>query len=857
MAQHGGTSRGASDEARRTAQALAKHNRSHGEGAAESEKRLHLLGGWVGSLRDIKLDRLSDALQTASEWLGADGVAVLETDPADWREDTYDGGKCHVVGTWHDGKGPVLPTWVHSSNTRAWTVLRPAEKDTGIWPDGYREIPPDDKHSRCNLYSRPARGAGRIADGLFRFNGQEYTVRSAAFFPVELFSRRPSIVCFFSEKNRDSDVFFNQDASMALRILRSTSDLVLQGIAYRLISDVTQILGEATSAMEQDGIGTLDKTMACVPDLIAKALSCGTVTLRMAGTDQSPSSFPLTYSNESAASANLEKAIGVAFRDGKAQLVMDADDEPRSLGNAALSENSSGWLAIPVVEGYQVIAVIACERPLRMPRVFTEWEMILLHIVGAHVARAWTSTRTMDRLAEENRTWKSAVGSLAAANSKAYEVLSGEQLDVGAVLNKILYVISDFVSSDSGEPRDFWVDIRLLDDERLSLRYAAFLGAYWKENSREKDRSFPIDWDAKLNRSLGEYVLKSKRPFFTPDPTDMTTLPENTMATDTIAQQLFVIPILGGDGLPFGVVDIHMPRSYPIPQRLREMAEMLGHQIGLFIFLTKLMQSNVDEREKAVRLFNEANDLQRSHLEVLQNVHHQVDLPMIIALHEIDDLLDNFKPFPLNEFNKLRSARAFVKRSWQASSSTSIFRKLTSGQTLDGLFDLKPMVATRIAFLLQEIAEDYRHTIDAERNIEIKVDTSGFEKRDLRRIRYHEKLLSQVVGNLVDNAAKYSFLGTTVYIIGGVTNKGNLFISVRNRGIPIAPGDASRIRERGFRTTDATHYADGTGIGLWLVERIMAFLDGFLEINPAENVRQYHDFRLVFRMGGAGRGGER
>jgi two-component system, OmpR family, phosphate regulon sensor histidine kinase PhoR len=84
-----------------------------------------------------------------------------------------------------------------------------------------------------------------------------------------------------------------------------------------------------------------------------------------------------------------------------------------------------------------------------------------------------------------------------------------------------------------------------------------------------------------------------------------------------------------------------------------------------------------------------------------------------------------------------------------------------------------------------------------------------------------ERQLEQVIGNLVDNAVKYTLQGGTVHI-SSTEDESNTFVSVRDTGIGIPQVDVARIFERFYRVDKArSRQLGGTGLGLSIVKSIV------------------------------------
>jgi signal transduction histidine kinase len=94
-----------------------------------------------------------------------------------------------------------------------------------------------------------------------------------------------------------------------------------------------------------------------------------------------------------------------------------------------------------------------------------------------------------------------------------------------------------------------------------------------------------------------------------------------------------------------------------------------------------------------------------------------------------------------------------------------------------------------------------------------------------------EALLGQVVDNLIDNAFKYSEPGKPVRA-RAATVDGKAVVEVEDLGQGIAAGDLAKVFEPFFRSHEARmRWQSGAGLGLPLVQRIVAAMEGTIEID--------------------------
>jgi signal transduction histidine kinase len=143
--------------------------------------------------------------------------------------------------------------------------------------------------------------------------------------------------------------------------------------------------------------------------------------------------------------------------------------------------------------------------------------------------------------------------------------------------------------------------------------------------------------------------------------------------------------------------------------------------------------------------------------------------------------------------------------------------------------------------LLIEVVSDASALSGRDRDLRFEVDRHSFDALGAMEIPLDRGLVEQAIGNLLDNAAKYSFPDTLVKVVGGMT-KTAFTISVINRGLQMRAEDLSRSLERGWRSEEARlTTGEGSGIGLWLVNHIMRAHHGQIEVIPTDD---NHDTRV-------------
>ncbi|MEG4115893.1 ATP-binding protein [Microcoleus sp. N9_B4] len=95
-----------------------------------------------------------------------------------------------------------------------------------------------------------------------------------------------------------------------------------------------------------------------------------------------------------------------------------------------------------------------------------------------------------------------------------------------------------------------------------------------------------------------------------------------------------------------------------------------------------------------------------------------------------------------------------------------------------------------------------------------------------------EKLLQQILGNVLSNAIKYSPVGSTVSLHLNCQNKEAVF-QVQDQGIGIPQADRERILETFYRSPNVGTIS-GTGLGLAIVKRAVELHGGQLALDSQE-----------------------
>jgi two-component system, OmpR family, sensor histidine kinase KdpD len=116
-----------------------------------------------------------------------------------------------------------------------------------------------------------------------------------------------------------------------------------------------------------------------------------------------------------------------------------------------------------------------------------------------------------------------------------------------------------------------------------------------------------------------------------------------------------------------------------------------------------------------------------------------------------------------------------------------------------------------VSRLISDVLSEQQRRLD-QHPVEVSIPDSSLTTEGDR------SLLATIVGQFVDNAAKYSPPGSPIRV-AAEGHHSQVVISVHNQGTPIRLEDRERIFERFYRCPETKDVAPGTGIGLSIARK--------------------------------------
>ena len=222
-------------------------------------------------------------------------------------------------------------------------------------------------------------------------------------------------------------------------------------------------------------------------------------------------------------------------------------------------------------------------------------------------------------------------------------------------------------------------------------------------------------------------------------------------------------------------------------------------------------------------------ETERQRRDFIANVSHELKTPMTTIAGYTDGILDGTIP-PERERHYLQIISDESRRLSRLVRRMLDISQIQSKEMKKEDFDICEVM--RIALLSMEQKINDRG-LDVETNI----------PDDPTMVQGDRDLITQVIYNLLENAAKFATPHTALYL-GLATNDEKAIISVRNHGATIAPEEITLLFER-FHKSDKSRSEDkdGYGLGLYVVKTILAQHKEHISVT-SENGLTSFDFTL-------------
>jgi signal transduction histidine kinase len=238
-------------------------------------------------------------------------------------------------------------------------------------------------------------------------------------------------------------------------------------------------------------------------------------------------------------------------------------------------------------------------------------------------------------------------------------------------------------------------------------------------------------------------------------------------------------------------------------------------------------------RAENAALQKRIQELTKSSNDYLQNVAHQLTAPLNAMKWNIEALRKPEVPLARKD-NILSSLYSQGTILVHLIKNFALMSNLEADLEL-GQFREKPE-RVDILRLAINLANDFQPQA-AEGGKDIVVDDDSFKKiLGGSQVLAIKNLIAQALSNLLENAVKYSDLRTNIIVSAASIpfrdQKAGVGIRVSSTGLPLSQAEVNKLQDRGFRGAAAkARVPAGTGIGLYLANRIMTLHLGTIQVN--------------------------
>jgi signal transduction histidine kinase len=484
------------------------------------------------------------------------------------------------------------------------------------------------------------------------------------------------------------------------------------------------------------------------------------------------------------------------------------DGEPELFATSARTaagQRRAGALDCPVASGEREWGLIRCCGAYEPPLWFTTVDEDSLATVAAQLAQYWSTWQHRRTISAENVSWHR----LAAGITRFNQLISSE-LSRGTPHDEVIDDIALKTVLDV-VPECGRVDI--WQRPRRGAGRLVFRAAKTPGGDLDRDR-------AELPGAVVELLARGLRevaPVSTTDPAVLN--PDG----DRRGPGFLVGTPIGFGGHCDDVLAAFGPGA-TLPTNSQQVCEIIGDQLALYQRLHREMAGLREIRR-------ELQETVRAQADTLADLEHQMVSPLLTATSRIERVIASSR-FDSRTDTQLRAVRGLCRKASRVAMSAGVFAVLSRDRPPTPKEDL--LGADDVLRVLIACADDAQMLSNPRRGIAFDVHRESVRALGRRLVHGDRSFIEQSVGNLLDNAAKYSYVDTSVDIRGevGEPDAATFAIAVTSCGLPMTAADVRQCLGRNWRGPQASATTgEGSGLGLWIVDNLMRSMRGGVQVS--------------------------
>jgi signal transduction histidine kinase len=468
-------------------------------------------------------------------------------------------------------------------------------------------------------------------------------------------------------------------------------------------------------------------------------------------------------------------------------------------------------MVAPLATGEHIWGMISCSGSHGPPFHFTPADVSLLVPVGSLVAQHWSNWLQRRTISAEIESWRRLAAAITGLNKLVADELKRDAPRDELIYEMALSILRDVVQDCTGAGVHRTVSAGSSGSrlERVmttgSPRAAAGLNGGRKGGTPTRSL-------------LAGVVHRSRSQLIT---TEARALAEEEL--ESPVRWLIGTPISVGEKF-FGVLEAFGP-SHEVPANSAQVCEIVGDQIGLYQHLQESLR-RLQETRQHLQVTN------RGQADALEDLEHQLVSPLIAATSRTDLVLKSGR-FDSKTELQLRAVRGLCRKASRVAMSAGVFAALSKGVPPKPRLDVHS--ADDLLRMLIAAADDAQMLSNPRRRIGFDVDRASIQRLGRQLVSFDSAFLEQCIGNVLDNAAKYSYEQTTVEISGLLT-EGVFAVVVTSTGLALQAEDAALALQRNWRGAQARNSTgEGSGLGLWIVDNLVRSMQATIDILPADD----------------------